>query len=97
MIPLAGVAGGLIVAGIVLLVLELTRRQPAPGLPARHGRQLSPAARKRLLLAIGTGLVVLAVTRWPVAGIVAVAAVAVPAADHLRPRGQAPGRGARRT
>lgn len=75
MIPLAGIAGGLIVAGLVLLVLELTRRPPAPGTPSRSRRPVSPAARKRALIAAGTGLVVLAVTRWPVAGIVAVAAV----------------------
>jgi Flp pilus assembly protein TadB len=74
-IPLAGVAGGLVVAGLVLLVLELTRKPPAPGTPARHNRRLSPANRKRVLVAIGAGLAVLAVTRWPVAGIVAVAAV----------------------
>jgi len=74
-IPLAGVAGGLVVAGIVLLVMELTRRQPAPGTPSRSGPQFSPTTRKRVLIAVGTGLVVLAVTRWPVAGIVAVAAV----------------------
>src|SRR5262249_10139706 len=71
-IPLAGIAGGLIVAGLVLLVLELTRRPPAPGTPAR---QVGRATRRRALMAAGTGLVVLAVPRWPVAGIAAVAAV----------------------
>lgn len=75
MIALAGVAGGLFVTGVLLLIRELTRKQPQPGTPPGRGRQLTVATRKRLLIAIGTGLVVLAVTRWPVAGIVAVAAV----------------------
>jgi Flp pilus assembly protein TadB len=74
-IALAGVAGGLFVTGVLLLIRELTRKQPQPGTPPGRGRQLTVATRKRLLIAIGTGLVVLAVTRWPVAGIVAVAAV----------------------
>jgi Flp pilus assembly protein TadB len=74
-IALAGVAGGLFVTGVLLLIRELTRKQPLPGTPPGRGRQLTVATRKRLLIAIGTGLVVLAVTRWPVAGIVAVAAV----------------------
>jgi Flp pilus assembly protein TadB len=74
-IALAGVAGGLFVAGILLLIRELTRKQPPPGTPPRYGRQLSPATRNRLLIGIGVGLVVLAVTGWPVAGIAAVAAV----------------------
>jgi Flp pilus assembly protein TadB len=74
-ITLAGVAGGLVVAGILLLIMELTRRPPAPGTPSRPGRRFTAGARKRALIAGGTGLVVLAVTRWPVAGIVAVAAV----------------------
>jgi Flp pilus assembly protein TadB len=74
-IALAGVAGGLFVAGILLLIRELTRQQPPPGTPPRYGRQLSPATRNRLLIGIGVGLVVLAVTGWPVAGIAAVAAV----------------------
>ena len=43
MIPLAGVAGGLIVAGIVLLVMELTRRQPALArLPVTAGGATRP-------------------------------------------------------
>jgi Flp pilus assembly protein TadB len=74
-ITLAGVAGGLVVAGLLLLIMELTRRLPAPGTPSRAGRRLTAATRKRALIAAGTGLVVLTVTRWPVAGIVAVAAV----------------------
>ncbi len=42
---------------------------------ARRPAGSAAATRKRALIAVGTGLVVLAVTRWPVAGIVAVAAV----------------------
>jgi len=74
-IALAGVAGGLFVAGVLLLIGELTRRQPPPGTPPRYVRRLTPATRKRLLIGIGVGLVVLAVTGWPVAAIAAVAAV----------------------
>jgi len=74
-IALAGVAGGLFVTGIVLLIRELTRKQPPPGTPPRYGRPLTAAARNRLLIGIAAGLIVLAVTGWPVAGIVAVAAV----------------------
>jgi Flp pilus assembly protein TadB len=74
-ITLAGLAGGMFVAGIVLLIAEMTRRPPAPGTPVRAGRRLSPATRRQLAIAIVAGVVVLAVTRWPVAAIVAVAAV----------------------
>jgi Flp pilus assembly protein TadB len=74
-ITLAGLAGGMLVAGLVLLVAELTRRQPAPGTPRRAGRALSPATRRQLVIAVVAGVLVLAVTRWPVAAIVAVAAV----------------------
>jgi Flp pilus assembly protein TadB len=74
-ITLAGLAGGLVVAGIVLLIAELTRRRPAPGTPVRSGRRLSRASSRQLAIAIVAGVLVLAVTRWPVAAIVAVAAV----------------------
>jgi Flp pilus assembly protein TadB len=72
---LAGLAGGMLAAGIVLLIAELTRRPPAPGTPVRAGRQLSAATRRQLVIAVAAGVLVLAVTRWPVAAIVAVAAV----------------------
>jgi Flp pilus assembly protein TadB len=71
---LAGLAGGLAIAGLALLVLELTRPAPPPGTPRRRvtiGRQ----ARQRLLIACAAGLVTLAITRWPVAMIAAVLAV----------------------
>jgi len=73
----AALAGALIMAGFVLLVAELARRAPAPGTPP--GRRLAPgrvtAARKRLALAALAGLVMLAVTRWPVAALATAAAV----------------------
>ena len=67
---LAGLAGGLAIAGVALLVLELTRPAPPPGIPRRRvtiGRQ----AGRRLLIALAAGLVALAITRWPVAMIAA--------------------------
>ena len=74
MTVLAGLAGGLAIAGIALLLLELTRRASPPGTPRRRvtiGRQ----ARRRLLIAFAAGLVTLAITHWPVAMIAAVLAV----------------------
>jgi Flp pilus assembly protein TadB len=75
LIALAGLAGGLVVTGLVLLVLELTRRAPAPGQPARTWPRLTMASRRRILVAIGAGLVALAITRWPVAMVAGAAAV----------------------
>jgi Flp pilus assembly protein TadB len=77
---LAGLGGGLVVTGLVLLLLELTRRAPAPGQPTRAGPRLtrvrlSTAGRRRVLIAIGAGLVALAITRWPVAMLAGAAAV----------------------
>jgi Flp pilus assembly protein TadB len=72
---LAGVAGGLVVAGLALLLLELTRPVPQPGTPPRMRVRLAPQFRKRLLIAVGTGVVTLALTRWPVAMIAAALAV----------------------
>lgn len=74
MTVLAGLAGGLAIAGIALLVLELIRPAPPPGIPRRRvtiGRQ----AGQRFLIAFAVGLVTLAITRWPVAMIAAVLAV----------------------
>jgi Flp pilus assembly protein TadB len=79
MTMLAGLAGGLAIAGVVLLMLELTRPAPPPGTPspgARHRWRMSAAPRRRrTLVAVGAGLVTLAVTRWPVAMMAAVLAV----------------------
>jgi Flp pilus assembly protein TadB len=74
-IALAGVAGGLVVAGLALLLLELARPAPEPGTPPRMRIRLAPRTRKRLLIAVGAGVVALAVTRWPVAMIAAALAV----------------------
>ena len=62
-------------AGIVLLARELTRRGAAPGKPPRRRLRAGRATRRRVLLALAAGVVVLAVTRWPVATIAAVLAV----------------------
>ncbi len=75
MIALAGVAGGLVIAGLALLFLELTRPAPEPGGPPRMRIRLAPRSRKRLFIALGTGVVTLALTRWPVAMIAAGLAV----------------------
>jgi hypothetical protein len=77
MILLAALAGAAVAAGILLLLRELLRRSPPPGVPARRQRAagLSAAARRRILPAGLAGLAVLAITRWPVAGIGAAAAV----------------------
>jgi Flp pilus assembly protein TadB len=72
---LAGLAGGLAIAGLALLVLELSRPAPQPGTPPRRRISVSRQGRRRLLIALAAGLVTLAVTRWPVATIAAVLAV----------------------
>jgi Flp pilus assembly protein TadB len=79
-IALAGVAGGLVIAGLALLLLELTRTAPRQGAPRQgvlphSGIGLAPQFRKRLLIAAGTGVATLALTRWPVAMIAAALAV----------------------
>jgi hypothetical protein len=72
---LAGVAGGLVIAGLALLLFELVRPLPQPGTPRRARVKLAPQSRNRLLLAAGAGVATLALTRWPVAMIGAVLAV----------------------
>jgi Flp pilus assembly protein TadB len=77
MIIVAAVAGALIMAGIVLGFAELTRRPPAPGRPP--ARAWAPrrirAARRRVALAFAAGLIMLAMTRWPVAALATAGAV----------------------
>jgi Flp pilus assembly protein TadB len=73
---LAGLAGGLVVAGLLLLIRELTGKAPPPGLPPRVRWRPSRAASRRAAAAIGCGVIVLAVTRWPVGGFAAALAVA---------------------
>jgi Flp pilus assembly protein TadB len=74
MILVAALAGAMTVGGVVLLIAELTRRAPAPGTPVRRRARsagLSGARGRSILLAVGVGLAMLAVTRWPVAAIAA--------------------------
>jgi Flp pilus assembly protein TadB len=77
MIIQAALAGALTMTGIVLLVAEVTRRAPAPGQPPRLTLIAGSigAARKRLAIGILAGLIMLAVTRWPVAGLATVGAI----------------------
>jgi Flp pilus assembly protein TadB len=75
MTVLAGLAGGLAVAGLALLLLELTRPAPPVGTPPPRRLSISKKARKRMLMAFASGVITLAVTRWPVAMIAAVLAV----------------------
>ena len=69
---LAALAGAAIAAGLVLAVRELTGRVPPPGVPPRR-RLGSPSTLRghRTLLAVVACLLVLAITRWPVAGLAA--------------------------
>ena len=78
MIVLAALAGAVIAAGLVLGIRELTGRARPPGTPPPRrpfGRSLSDWPRRRALLAVVAGLGVLAITRWPVAGLAAGLAV----------------------
>ena len=74
---LAALAGGVIAVGLVLLVSELAGHWRPPGVPTprrRFARAPFPSSRQTLL-AVLAALVVLAVTRWPVAGLAAALAV----------------------
>jgi Flp pilus assembly protein TadB len=75
MIVLAGLAGGAVITGIVLLVRELSRPAPPPGFPPLPRIRVGRRARRRALTALAAGLVTLAITRWPVAMIAAILAV----------------------
>lgn len=75
---LAGVAAALTVGGIIWLAAELARRAPPPGTPPRRpglAVRFTARARRRTVLAVVAGLAVLLLTRWPVAGLAAFAAV----------------------
>jgi Flp pilus assembly protein TadB len=72
---LAGMAGGLAIAGVAMLVLELTRPAAPLGTPPRPRLTNSKKPRERMLVASAAGLVTLAITRWPVAMMAAVLAV----------------------
>jgi Flp pilus assembly protein TadB len=75
---LAALAGGLTAVGLVLGVRELTGRERPPGIPPPR-RPLAAlrtdSSGRRALLALAAGLAVLAITRWPVAGLAAGLAV----------------------
>lgn len=75
MSALAGVAGGLVIAGLALLLLECTRPRPQPGTPSRARIRLAQRSRNRLLIAAAAGVATLALTRWPAAMIAAMLAV----------------------
>jgi len=77
MIIWAALAGALTMTGIVLLAAEVTRRAPAPGVPPRRmlTAGTTSAARKRLAIAWLAGLIMLAVTRWPIAALATAGAV----------------------
>jgi len=78
MILLAALAGAVIAGGLVLFIRELARRAPPPGTPPRfqlRGRGADASAQRRMLLTVPAALIVLAVTRWPVAALAAAAAV----------------------
>jgi Flp pilus assembly protein TadB len=74
---LAALAGGLIFTGAALLIAGLIGRVRPPGLPPpRRPRSVSlSGSGRRMLLALVACLLVLAVTRWPVAGLAAALAV----------------------
>ncbi len=79
MIVLAALAGAAVVVGLVLAVRELIGRPPSrPGIPPPRrpfAGLLSADTGRRMLLAAAVCLLVLAVTRWPVAGLAAALAV----------------------
>jgi Flp pilus assembly protein TadB len=74
---LAGLAGGLMIAGLALLLFEFVPRDPGLITPprARTRIRVGPRSRKRLLIAACAGLVTFALTRWPVAATAAALAV----------------------
>jgi len=78
MMVLAALAGAAIAAGLVLGVRELIGRERPPGVPPRRrpiARSLSDWSHRQAVLAVVAGLGVLAITRWPVAGLAAGLAV----------------------
>lgn len=75
MIAAAGSAGGLVIVGLTLLIRELAGRAAPPGLPQSARRRMSRQTRKRVLAAAATGIAVFAITGWPVALVMATAAV----------------------
>jgi Flp pilus assembly protein TadB len=75
MILLAALAGLAVTGGIVLLGRGLLGRGPEPGTPRRGQRRLTGPGRRRAVLAVLAALLVYLLTRWPVGGLAAAAAV----------------------
>ena len=78
---LAGLAGGLMIAGIALFLLEFVPRDPGLSTSPRMTTRIriGRRSRRRLLIAAFAGVATFALTRWPVATAAAVlAAVFVP-------------------
>jgi Flp pilus assembly protein TadB len=76
MILLAALAGLAVTGGIVLLGRGLLGRGPEPGTPPRRGQPLlTGPGRRRVVLAVLAALLVYLLTRWPVGGLAAAAAV----------------------
>jgi Flp pilus assembly protein TadB len=86
MAELAGLAGGLAVAGIVLLVLEFSRPGQQVSTRPRRRLVLGKKTRRRMLTAFAAGLFALALSRWPVAMIATVLGVMyLPVLTSTRP------------
>jgi Flp pilus assembly protein TadB len=75
---LAALTGALVVGGVLVAVLGVRRTEPAPP-RVRRSRSQRPVegwwGRWRWLVAGGAGLLAWAITRWPVAAVIVVAAV----------------------
>lgn len=68
-ILLIAVLGGLVGAGLVLLVASIRGFEEKPMETAHNARSLVELIGRQTLIGIGTGVLVLVVTRWPVAAI----------------------------
>jgi Flp pilus assembly protein TadB len=75
---MAALAGALVVGGLITLTAQLTRRAQAAGQESRSSmslRRISAATRWRLTAAFAVGMLLLMITRWPVAGLAGAAGV----------------------
>jgi Flp pilus assembly protein TadB len=75
MTALAGLAGGLAIAGLAFLILELTRPAPSSGTPPRRLPLPGKKAVRHALVAVTVGFLTLVITRWPVAMVATVLGV----------------------
>lgn len=90
MTVVVALGAALVSGGLALAVYEIFLHTPRPGSPPRRPTlRLAAGTGRRALIAAGAGLITLLVSRWPVAGLAAVAAVI------LLPR-LSPGAGSRR-